>query len=159
GPESMGQYFVFVTLVTVLSVAADCGMSHSAAVFAGRQTDPLWRVHGVLVRFVPVVALAVATPAAAVLWLAGSWLLPGFAPRWMALGLLIMPLVVYASFWNNLMIGMRQVVRVHLTQLLVRGLALVLNLLFVAISPGGINAAIVVYALVMLAQAVTMFLM
>src|SRR5579885_115846 len=159
GPESMGQYFVFVTLVTVLSLAADFGMSPTAAVFAGRQVHQAWSVHRVLLQIVPVLSLVIAVPAAVLFWIAGDRLLPAFAQVWMVLALVILPLALYANFWNGMMIGMRRVVRLHLTQLLVRGLALALNLAFVVLTPGGIGAALVVYSVVMLAQALLMLAM
>ncbi len=76
GPVGRGQYFVFVSLLIVLTTIADLGISQSAVVFGGRHERRAGEIHGLLVRYAILFAALVLAAGGVVLIASGEALLP-----------------------------------------------------------------------------------
>ncbi len=156
GPVGRGQYFVFVSLLLVLTTLADLGVSQSAVVFAGRHETRVREVHRALVRCALAFAALTFVVGGLVLTAAGDVILPNVPREWSfgALGAVV--LAVYASYWTAMMVGLRHVAIVAGMQLGAAALSLAGNLTLVA--PTGDPArAVVVYVGVLAVQAAAMF--
>ncbi len=156
GPVGRGQYFVFVSLLLVLTTLADLGISQSAVVFGGRYEVRIGEIHRILVRYAALFALLVFVVGTLVILAAGDALLPNIPREWSFVALVTLPLAVYASYWSAMMIGLRQVVSVTGVQLAAATLSLAGNVGFVAPS-GSAVSAVLVYVAVLALQAAAMF--
>jgi O-antigen/teichoic acid export membrane protein len=161
GPLGSGKYFLFVSLVLVLTAIADLGISQSAVVFAGKPGLSLSQLRqAVLVLSLGVssVVAIVASVALVSLPPIGAGLLAGIPAEWPLVALALLPFSVYARFWSGLMIGTRRVVEVNAVQMLMSALTLAANIVFVA-TTGDLTAAVAIYAVVFVAQAASMFVL
>ena len=156
GPVGRGQYFVFVSLLLVLTTLADLGVSQSAVVFGGRHERRIGEIHRVLVRYAALFAALVFVGGMSVILAAGDVLLPNIPRAWSFGALLAAPLAVYASYWSAMMVGLRQVASVTVVQLAMAVLSLAGNLAFVA-PTGSAASAVLVYVAVLALQVVAMF--
>ena len=155
GPLGRGQFFIFVSIVLVLTALADLGMSQSAVVFTGRREVPMSRIHSVLLLFAPAIGIVVAVLALAVLPLIADSILAGLPRDWSIVALALLPLSVYANYWTGMMVGARRIVEVNAVQLATNALTLAANLIFVA-TTGNATAAVVIYVVILALQAATM---
>ncbi len=155
GPFGRGQYFVFVSLLLVLSTLADLGVSQSAVVFGGRHDLRPSEVHRVLVRYAALFALLVGTGGAFVVIAVGDTILPNIPRAWSLGALVAVPLAVYANYWNAMMVGLRRVASVTAVQLAVAALSLAGNLGLVA-PTGSAVGAVLVYVGVLVIQVAAM---
>src|SRR6266545_5457118 len=105
GPQSFGEYFLFLRVVSVLAVLGDLGLSQSANAFFGRHREWRGSIHRVILNFVPLFWLIITTLAGITLWLADDILLPHLAKRLIITSFVVLPLSLYANLWNSMMIG------------------------------------------------------
>lgn len=159
GPSGFGEYFLFIRLVSVLAALADLGLSQSVNAFYGRHREWGRRIHSVMLFLVPIFSLATAALAGVTLWFGGQTLLPNLARSLTAMAFIVLPLSLYANVWNSMMIGIAQIWRVNLLQLVMCTLSLGLTMVFVVVLRGGVSTAANIYALVMFVQFVVMLIM
>ena len=158
-PAGFGQYFLFLRLVSVLAAVADLGLSHSANAFYGRHKEWRTHIHRVVLRYVPVFWLGVTAIGALALWLGGQVLLPNLTFTLKVLAFAVLPLSIYANLWNSMMIGMGQIWRVNLLQVVLCTLSLSLTTIFVVGLAGGVRTAAIIYLVVMSLQFLVMLIM
>jgi O-antigen/teichoic acid export membrane protein len=159
GPSGFGQYFLFLRLVSVLAALADLGLSQSVNAFYGRHREWGRRIHSVMLFLVPIFSLAAATLAGVTLWFGGETLLPNLTRSLTVMAFIVLPLSLYANLWNSMMIGIAQIWRVNLLQLVMCTLSLGLTVIFVVVLQGGVSTAANIYTLVMFIQFVVMLIM
>jgi O-antigen/teichoic acid export membrane protein len=158
-PERFGEYFLFLRLVSVLAAFADIGLSQSANAFYGRHKEWRGRIHWITLRLVPVFWLAATIIGGLTLWFGEQLLLPNL-PRLLAImAFVVLPFSLYANLWNSMMIGMAQIWRVNLLQLVMCTLSLILTGIFVVSLRGGVRTAAINYLGVMFVQFVVMLIM
>lgn len=155
-PRGRGEYFIFQALVSVLTVFGDLGLSQSANVFVGRHTCRKVAIHRFLARSVFVLWIGLSLIGGTVLWLFGDMLIPNFPPKWEWAAFGVLPIMLYAGFWNSMMIGMGNIWLLNGVQLVMSPFQLLLILVFIVGMSGGIGTAICVYLLTMLLQFVLM---
>lgn len=155
-PEGSGYYFVFLSLVMVLTVAAGLGMPQSAIVFSGREEKATRSVHSVLLHCVPAQSLMAAIVGVPLLSSVGQILLPNFPREYVWMAFISLPPALYATFWNGMMTGMRRIAWLTSVQLASIALTFALDVVFVALLRGGVPAALSVYLAVMLMQSMGM---
>lgn len=159
GPQGFGEYFLFLRVVSVLTVVADFGLSQSANAFFGRHEEWRAHLHRIILRFVPAFSACTLVIGAGVVWLAGDTLLPNLPRRltWMAFA--VMPMSLYANIWISMMTGMGRIWQLNLAQLITSTLSLVMTLVFIVGLSGGVHVAATIYIVAILAQSLIMFAM
>jgi O-antigen/teichoic acid export membrane protein len=158
-PEGFGQYFLFLRLVSVLAALADLGLSQSANAFYGRHKEWRGRIHRVILHYVPIFWLAATVIGGVALWFGQRLFLPHLTPLLTVMAFVILPLSLYANLWNSMMIGMAQIWRVNLLQLVMCTFSLSLTSIFVVMLDGGVRTAAINYLTVMFVQFLVMLLM
>lgn len=158
-PNGFGQYFLFLRLVSVLAAFADLGLSQSANAFYGRHEEWRGRIHRIILRLVPVFWLGATIIGGLTLWFGERVLLPNLTPLLTIMAFVILPLSLYANLWNSMMIGMAQIWRVNLLQLVMCTLSLILTGIFVVGLAGGVRTAAINYLAVMFVQFIVMLIM
>ncbi len=158
-PQGRGEYFLFQTLVSVLSVVGDCGLSQSVNVFVGRTAERKMLIHAFVSKAVIILWIAMGWVGGAVLWFAGEQLLPDFSTRWQWAAFAVLPCMLYAGFWNSLMIGLGEIPLLNGVQLVIGPVQLVLILVFVVGLSGGVTSAVTIYVSTMLLQCVLMVML
>jgi O-antigen/teichoic acid export membrane protein len=158
-PEGFGQYFLFLRLVSVLAALADLGLSQSANAFYGRHKEWRGRIHRIILRYVPIFWLGATAIGVTGLWFGQRVFLPHLTPLLTILAFVILPFSLYANLWNSMMIGMAQIWRVNLLQLVMCTFSLTLNILFVVLLEGGVRTSAINYLTVMFVQFVVMLVM
>jgi O-antigen/teichoic acid export membrane protein len=158
-PAGFGQYFLFLRLVSVLAALADLGLSQSANAFYGRHKG--WRsdIHRVILIYVPIFWLGVTAIGAGALWLGEQVFLPHLTFALTVLAFLVLPFSIYANLWNSMMIGMGQIWRVNLLQIVMCMFSLSLTTIFVVVLAGGVRTAATIYLVVMALQFLVMLIM
>ena len=156
GPRGLGQLFVFMQLVALLSVFAEGGLSHSAAALAGSTPDARRYTHGLVLRIVPLFAFATLILAAPVLGLLGYLVLPNFPTELIWIALASVPFAVYANVWMSMMAGLGRIIAASWVFLAGTVVWVGLTILFVAFLGVGVRGAAVVYGVYLLVQAVMM---
>jgi O-antigen/teichoic acid export membrane protein len=159
GPSEFGQYFLFLRLVSVLAALADLGLSQSVNAFCGRHREWHRHIHNVMLYLAPIFSLAATLLAGMVLWFAGQTLLPNLERSLMVMAFFVLPLSLYANLWNSMMIGIAQIWRVNLVQLVMCTLSLSLTVVFIVVLHRGVNAAANIYVTVMFTQFIVMLFM
>jgi O-antigen/teichoic acid export membrane protein len=159
GPQRFGEYFLFLRVVSVLTVVADFGLSQSANAFFGRYEE--WRayLHGIILRFIPLFSACTLILAAIIVWLAGDTLLPNL-PRqltWMAFA--VLPIQLYTNIWISMMTGMGRIWQLNLAQLITSALSLLMTLVFIVGLRGGVIVAATAYTVAILVQSLIMLTM
>lgn len=155
-PQGRGEYFLFQTLVSVLSVVGDFGLSQSANVFVGRNADRKQLIHAFVSKAAIILWCAMSCIGGVVLWVAGEQLLHDFPARWQWAAFAILPCMLYAGFWNNIMIGLGEISLLNGVQLVIGPVQLVLILVLVVGLSGGVASAVILYLVTMLLQCVLM---
>ena len=159
GPRGFGEYFLFLRVVSVLTVVADLGLSQSANAFFGRHEE--WRdyLHQLILRFVPAFSVCTAILGGSVIWLAGDTLLPNLPGRltWMAFA--VLPIQLYTNIWISMMTGMGRIWQLNLVQLITGTLSLLMTLIFIVGLSGGVITAATIYAVAILVQSLIMISM
>jgi O-antigen/teichoic acid export membrane protein len=145
GPAGVGEYFLLVRLVAVLTVLADFGLRQSANVFSGQHEEWAGRIHNILLRFTLLSGVGTSLVAAGVFWLAGDILLPDFPRKWVWIAFVILPMSLYANFWNGLMIGRGRIWQLNSVQLVISMTSLLLISVFIIGRPGGVVSAVMIY--------------
>jgi O-antigen/teichoic acid export membrane protein len=158
-PQRFGEYFLFLRLVSVLAAFADLGLSQSANAFYGRHKEWRGRIHWIILRLVPVFWLAATIIGGVTLWFGEPLLLPNLPPLLTIMAFVVLPFSIYANLWNSMMIGMTQIWRVNLLQLVMCTLSLMLTVIFVVSLGGGVRTAAIIYLGVMIVQFVVMLVM
>ena len=130
-PDGFGQYFLFLRLVSVLAALADLGLSQSANAFYGRHKEWRGRIHRIILRYVPIFWLAATAIGGVALWFGQRFFLPNLTPLLTVMAFVILPFSLYANLWNSMMIGMAQIWRVNLLQLVMCTFSLSLTAIFV----------------------------
>ncbi|MGB7923973.1 MAG: oligosaccharide flippase family protein [Pyrinomonadaceae bacterium] len=159
GPQGFGEYFLFLRVVSVLTVVADFGLSQSANAFFGRYEEWRAHLHKIILRFVPLFSACTLGIGALIVWLAGDTLLPNL-PRqltWMAFA--VMPIQLYANIWISMMTGMGRIWQLNLAQLITSTLSLLMTLVFVVALSGGVITAATIYTVAILVQSAMMLAM
>jgi O-antigen/teichoic acid export membrane protein len=159
GPASIGEYFLLLRLVAVLTVLADFGLKQSANVFSGHHEDWVGRIHSILLRFTLLSWVGTSIAGAGVIWLARDILLPDFPLKWIGIAFLILPASLYTNFWNGMMIGRGRIWQLNLVQLVISAASMVLTVLFIVYLSGGVLAAVMIYLLTTMIQAFMMIIM
>lgn len=145
GPAGVGEYFLLLRLVLILTVFADLGLRQSANVFSGHHEEWASLIHGILLRFTLWSWVCTSLVAAGVIWLAKDILLPNFPGKWVWVALIILPMSLYANFWNGMMIGRGRIWQMNLVQLIVSAISLVLISIFITGLSHGVTAAVTIY--------------
>jgi O-antigen/teichoic acid export membrane protein len=158
-PQRFGEYFLFLRLVSVLAAFADIGLSQSANAFYGRHKEWRGRIHWITLRLVPVFWLAATIIGGLTLWFGEQLLLPNLPHLLTIMAFVVLPFSLYANLWNSMMIGMAQIWRVNLLQLVMCTLSLILTCIFVVSLGGGVRTAAINYLGVMFVQFVVMLIM
>jgi O-antigen/teichoic acid export membrane protein len=158
GPAGVGEYFLLVRLVAVLTVLADFGLSKSANVFSGNHEEWSSRIQQILLRFMLRSWLGVSIVGIGVLWLARDMLLRGFPLKWIWIAFLLLLPSLYANFWNAIMIGKGRIWQLNLVQLVGSATSLILITVFVIGFSGGVLAAVMIYSLTTVIQVVMMII-
>jgi O-antigen/teichoic acid export membrane protein len=158
-PQRFGEYFLFLRLVSVLAALADIGHSQSANAFYGRHKEWRGRIHWITLRLVPVFWLAATIIGGLTLWFGEQLLLPNLPRLLTIMAFVVLPFSLYANLWNSMMIGMAQIWRVNLLQLVMCTLSLILTGIFVVSLRGGVRTAAINYLGVMFVQFVVMLIM
>lgn len=159
GPAGLGQLFLFVQLVAVLAVVADLGLSNGAAAVFGRDDAVPSYLHGLVLRILPLSAIAVTAVGGTLLALLHGTVLPH-----MPLGLLWMvfatlPFAMYCNVCFSMMAGLGRIKEASIAQLLGGTLWLVLTGIFVLLMRRGVVVAAAVYGLSLVLQAGVMAVM
>ena len=157
-PNGIGQYFIFLRLVSVFAALADLGLSPSANAFYGRHKE--WRgyIHRLILRFVSFFWLGATAIFALTLLLAGDLLLPNVTRLLTVMAFVALPLSLYANLWNSIMIGIGRIWLVNLLQLAMCTFSLSLTAIFVVALVGGVRTAVMNYLVVMLVQFLVMLI-
>ncbi len=155
-PQGRGEYFLFQTLVSVLSVIGDCGLSQSANVFVGRNVARRVLIHSFVIRSAILLGIVLLMVGGLGIWFAGESLLHDFPPRWQWAALAVLPIMLYAGFWNSVMVGLGEISFLNGVQLVIAPAQLVLILVFVVVLSGGVATAVAIYLFIMLLQCVLM---
>ena len=158
-PQGRGEYFLFQAMVSVLTVFGDLGLSQSANVFSGRQSDRVSAVHSVLVRLVFVLWVGLIAVGGGVLFLFGDRLLPNFPLEWQVIAFAVLPITLYAGFWNSMMVGMGQIRVLNVVQLVISPCQLLLVAVFVVGLSGGVLSAVFIYVATMVIQGLLMLIL
>jgi len=158
GPAGVGEYFLLVKLVAVLTVLADFGLSKSANVFSGNHEEWSSRIQQILLRFMLRSWLGVSIVGIGVLWLARDMLLRGFPLKWIWIAFLLLLPSLYANFWNAIMIGKGRIWQLNLVQLVGSATSLILITVFLTGFSGGVLAAVMIYSLTTVIQVVMMII-
>jgi O-antigen/teichoic acid export membrane protein len=149
GPAGRGEYFLFVAAVALLARLVDLGMSPSAVVFASRYPGALDGIHRRLIAGIAALWL-VALFVGFVLLTVAQRAFGDLPQERVALAFAVLPLAIYEQVWVHLMVGIRRVVTMNVVQACA-GVAMLLgNVAFVVVVPGGVTAAVLVYAGVLL---------
>jgi O-antigen/teichoic acid export membrane protein len=159
GPRGLGQFFLFVQLVTLLAVIADGGLSHSAAALSGRSPGAVPYFYGLALRTLPVLAAVTVAAAAAVLGLFRDTVLPHLPTRLFWIAFAALPCAVYSNLWIGMLSGLGRIREASVAQLVGSGCWLLLTVVFVAMLNGGVAVAATVYFVSLLIQAVVMGVM
>ena len=153
GPGGLGQVFLTYRTVGVLAIVADGGLSVSAAAFFGRSNVPAVQLHRLLLRVVPLTSAVTVIGAAALLAWKGGDLLPGVPSEMIAIGLAVVPLVLYSNVGTYMLAGMGLIGRSNLIQLAGALTWVLLDVLLLGLMSFGALAAVVAYALSAVGQA------
>jgi O-antigen/teichoic acid export membrane protein len=155
-PRGRGEYFVFHTILALLTTFGDLGLAQSANVYSGQHAAWRARIHVLLARFAVGCWLATAAVALVVHTVAGETLVPHFPAAWIPLVVAALPMMLYANFWNSMMIGAGGIWQYNLVRLGVTGLSVVLTLVFVVLLRNGVTAALLINVFALAAQSVSM---
>ena len=155
-PQVYGEYFIFLRVVSLLTIIADFGLSQSANAFAGGNVGWKPRIHSTLVRFVPAFWAVTLVLGAGMLWPARQALLPHLPRSLLVLAFAVLPMALYANFWSGLMIGLGRIWHLNLVRLTSSLVTLVLTLVFVLGLSGDVFMAAGVYSVSLLIQAIIM---
>lgn len=158
GPFGRGQYFLFASLLVVLTALADLGLSQSALVFAGLPDVPSGAVHRVVTRYALRASAAVIAVGAIVIALAGDALLPNVPRAWALATLVVVPASLYVNVWTAMMTGLRRIVTVNAVQLGASLGALLADLVLV-VPTGSAGMAIAIFGTVLVLEAGVMYRM
>ena len=158
-PQGRGEYFLFQAMVSLLTVFGDLGLSQSANVFSGRQEGRVSAVHSVLVRLVLVLWVGLTAVGGGILFLFGDKLLPNFPLEWQVIAFAVLPIVLYAGFWNSMMVGMGQIWVLNIVQLVISPFQLLLVGVFVIGLSGGVVSAVSIYVATMVIQGLLMIVL
>jgi O-antigen/teichoic acid export membrane protein len=156
GPAGIGEYFLLLRLVAVLTVLAGFGLNQSANVFSAHHEEWVGRIHRILVRFTLLAWLGIAIVGSGVIWSARKFLFVDFSHRWVWLSFVVLPLSLYAYAWNGMMIGRGRVWQVNWVQFVVSGASLVLTCVFIIGVGGGPLTAMLIYLAVTLIEVLIM---
>jgi O-antigen/teichoic acid export membrane protein len=151
-PQGRGEYFLFQAMVSVMTVLGDLGLSQSANVFSGRQGDRVPDVHSVVARMVLLLWVGLIGVGGVILSLVGDKLLPNFPLKWQLAAFAVLPVTLYAGFWNSIMIGIGQIWALNGVQLIISPCQLLLIVVFVVGLSGGVPSAVAIYLATMLIQ-------
>lgn len=158
-PKGRGEYFLFQTVLSVLTIVADCGLSQSANVFAARYPEHAKQIHGALLQSVCIVWLG-ALPIVGGIFIWGrDWFLPNLPTVWVWVAFGTLPMTVYTGMWNGMMVGLGEIWQMNIVQLWMTPLQLILIVVLVVVFSGGVATAISIYVFTMLIQCCTMFLL
>jgi O-antigen/teichoic acid export membrane protein len=158
-PQGRGEYFLFQAMVSLLTAFGDLGLSQSANVFSGRQGDRVSAVHSVLVRLVLVLWGGLIAVWGGILFLFGDKLLPNFPLEWQMVAFALLPITLYAGFWNSMMVGMGQIWALNVVQLVISPCQLLLVGVFVVGLSGGVLSAVSIYVATMVIQGLFMLVL
>lgn len=156
GPTDTGRYFLFVSIVLVLAVVAELGLSQSAAVFPARHPGSIREINSVLLRCTGVLSLLTVGLGAGISGMTGMHLFSSLPRNWMWLVAIAVPLAMYANLWVNVAVGLTRLVAAGVVQLGAAVVTLGLNILLLVLLSGRAFAAVSVYVVVLLAQDVAM---
>lgn len=157
-PEGRGQYFLFQTVLIVLSILGGVGLPQSAKIFSARYEEQTGKIHKILVQSVFIQWLVIGLIGGGLWLLGGNILLPNFHPQWLGIGLAALPLALYGNVWNGMMVGLSRIWELNAVQLISAPIHLILLLVFVVSFSGGVETALRVYLAVMLVQSLIMIL-
>jgi len=158
-PQGRGEYFLFHTVLGLLATFGDLGLAQSANVYSGQHGPWRARIHTLMVRFALGCWLATSILALAAYRVAGKTLVPHFPAAWIPLMVAALPMMLYANFWNSMMIGAAGIWQYNLVRLGVTGVSVVLTLVFVVLLRNGVTAALLVNVVALGVQSVTMALL
>lgn len=159
GPREFGQYFLFLRVISVLTVVADLGLSQSSNAFFGRHEESRAYLHKIIMRFVPLFSAATIILGAIIVWMAGDTVLPNLPRQLMWLAFAVLPMQMYANIWIGMMMGTGRIWQLNLVQLITSLFSLLMTLVFVVGLSGGVFAAATIYIAAMLIQSLIMLSM
>src|SRR6266852_332803 len=112
-PAGVGEYFLLLRLVAVLTVLAGFGLRQSVNVFSAHHEEWVNRIHSILLRFTLVAWVGASIVGIGIIWLAQKVLLLDFSHRWVWMSFVVLPLSLYANAWNGMMIGRGRIWQVN----------------------------------------------
>ncbi|HYY59114.1 MAG TPA: oligosaccharide flippase family protein, partial [Pyrinomonadaceae bacterium] len=159
GPAGVGEYFMLLRLVAVVTVLAGFGLRHSANVFSGHHEEWAGTIHNIMLRFTLLSWVGASVLGAGVIRVAREMSLIDSPGIWMWMAFLILPLSLYANIWNGMMIGRGRIWQLNLVQLVISAASLALTFLFIVGFHGGPLEAMLIYLLASMIQSVIMVVM
>ena len=159
GPSGVGEYFLLLRLVMVLTVLAGFGLRQSANVFSGHHEAWAGQIHSIMLRFTLLAWVATAVVGAGLIFLAQQILQLDLSQKWVWMSFIILPMSLYANVWNGMMIGRGRIWQLNLVQLVTSAAFPLLTLVFVIGQSGGALSAMVIYLAVTMLQSFIMLTM
>lgn len=156
-PDGRGKYFLFQTVLAVLTALADGGFSQAFNVLSARHLSSLKQIHSLLIKCALVCSSVLGAAVGSIVLWGGSGFIPNLDRDWLWVAFMLLPLTVYAGYWNAMMIGLGEVKRMNLVQIVLGPLHVLLVLTFVVALSGGVHTALSVYVAIMLLQGCIMF--
>ncbi len=158
GPYGRGQYFLFASIVLILTTIADLGLTQSALAYGGLSRVDAGRLHRRLLRHALVLSLVTCVAGALVLGIAGEALVPNMPRAWLIGATIAVPATLYVSYWSAMMVSLRRVPTVNAIQIGVGVLTVCANLVLVA-TTGDAGVAVTIYVLSFAVQATAMLIL
>jgi O-antigen/teichoic acid export membrane protein len=159
GPAGVGEYFLLLRLVMVLTVLSGFGLRQSANVFSGHHETWAGHIHSIILRFTLLSWVAAAIVGATLIFLAQRILQLDLSHKWVWMSFIILPMALYANVWNGMMIGRGRIWQLNLVQLVISAASPVLTFVFIIGQGGGPLAAMMIFLAVTLLQSLIMLVM
>lgn len=159
GPHDRGQFFLFLSLLAVLAVLGELGLSQSAIVFSADREVSTASVYRVLMRLVMRSALVTGTLSMGIMAIGKEALLPGFPMKWIYLAALLLPVSLYSNVWGGVMVGLGKIVALNSVHMACSAISVMLNGVVIGVLKWGIEGAVGVFVVMAVFQLVVMVMM
>lgn len=159
GPEGKGIYSLAIFLSSFLIIFSQFGIGPASVFYIGKREYPLKEIFGTNLIFSTLISIIAINAGLIIILFFSEKIFPGIEQEYLFLALFLVPLQLFLTFVNNILLGLQKIKKYNLIQLVHVSIFLILVIIFLLGLHLNVKAVIIAEVLSLFIACIVLFLL